>query len=233
MAEPDSSYSAFVIHMVEKVERGQDGSSDPAGVFPLWWGDDLDLHGWWGEGGDLLLHAVSDTWEHGGSSGQDGVGVQVLSDIDVAVHDAVVGALVDSSGFHSEEGGLEENLWATESLSSDGDDLSIGQLIGFLEGGSRCSSLHLSFVVEGDIAQLLLDVTNDLTLGGGGEGVSTLGQDLHQVVGQITSSQVQSGDGCWHGETLINWNVVGDTISGVQDASGGTSGSVQREDSLD
>merc|ERR1711872_1152732 len=114
-----------------------------------------------------------------------------------------------------------------------GDDLSIGQLIGFLEGGTGCSGLHLSLVVEGDIAQLLLDVTNDLTLGGGGEGVFALGQDLHQVVGQIASSQVQSGDGSWHGETLVNWNVVGDTISGVQDASGGTSGSVQGEDSLD
>merc|ERR1739838_133247 len=216
MAEPDSSYSAFVIHMVEKVERGQDGSSDPAGVFPLWWGDDLDLHGWWGEGGDLLLHAVSDTWEHGGSSGQNGVGVQVLSDIDVAVHDAVVGALVDSSGFHSEEGGLEQDLWAAESLSSNGDDLSIGQLIG-----------------EGNIAQLLLDVANDLTLGGGGEGVATLGQDLHQVVSKITSSQVQSSDGGWHGVTFIYWHVVGDTISGVEDASGGTSGGVQGQNSLD
>ena len=46
-----------------------------------------------------------------------------LSDIDVAVHDAVVCALMDSSGFHSEEGGLEEDLWAAESLSSNGDDL--------------------------------------------------------------------------------------------------------------
>merc|ERR1719330_424754 len=111
----DDGWARFVVflladpHLLEGGQGSQDGSSNPDGVFPLWWSDDLDLHGWWGEGGDLLLHTVGDTWEHGGSSGQNGVGVQVLSDIDVAVHDAVVGALVDSSGFHSEEGGLEEN----------------------------------------------------------------------------------------------------------------------------
>ena len=65
-------------HGLEGGEGSEDGSSDPDGVFPLWWGDDLDLHGGRGEGGDLLLHAVGDTGEHGGATGQDGVGVQVL-----------------------------------------------------------------------------------------------------------------------------------------------------------
>merc|ERR1719318_842909 len=74
-------------HLLEGGERSQDGSSNPDGVLSLWWGNDLDLHGAWGKGGDLLLHTVSDTWVHGGASGQDGVGVQVLSDVDIALHD--------------------------------------------------------------------------------------------------------------------------------------------------
>ena len=90
-------------HGLEGGEGGQDGATDPDRVLALWWGDDLDLHGGWGEGGDLLLHAVGDAWVHGGAAGQDGVGVQVLTDIDVTLHDGVVCSLVDSTRLHSEE----------------------------------------------------------------------------------------------------------------------------------
>jgi len=90
-------------HLLEGGQGSQDGSSDPYGVFPLWWGDDLYLHGWWGESGDLFLHTIGNTGEHGGTSGQDRVGVQVFPDVNVALHDGVIGGLVDSSGFHSDE----------------------------------------------------------------------------------------------------------------------------------
>lgn len=56
-------------HLLEGGQRGQDGATDPDGVLALWWGDDLDLHGRRGEGGDLLLHTVGNTWVHGGTSG--------------------------------------------------------------------------------------------------------------------------------------------------------------------
>ena len=55
-------------HLLEGGEGGQDGATDPYGVFPLWWSDDLDLHCGRGQGGDLLLHSVSDAGEHGGAS---------------------------------------------------------------------------------------------------------------------------------------------------------------------
>ena len=74
-------------HLLEGGQGGQDGASDPDGVFPFWGSNDLDLEGAWGEGSDLLLHPVGDTWVHGGSAGKDDVGVEVLSDIDVALHD--------------------------------------------------------------------------------------------------------------------------------------------------
>ena len=88
-------------HLLEGGEGGQDGATDPYGVFPLGRSDDLDLHAAWGKGGDLLLHPVGDTWVHAGASGQNGVGVQILTDIDVALHDAVVGGLVDTSRLHT------------------------------------------------------------------------------------------------------------------------------------
>merc|ERR1719494_15496 len=120
-------------HLLEGGEGSQDGSSDPDGIFPLWWGNDLNLHGRWGEGRDLFLHTISNSREHGRSSRQDSVGVQVLTDINIALHDRVVGGLVDSSRFHSDEGRLEEGLGTSESLVANGDNLAIGQFVGFLQ----------------------------------------------------------------------------------------------------
>merc|ERR1712136_630942 len=220
-------------HLLEGGEGGQDGSSDPDRVLSLRGSNDLDLDGGWGKSGDLLLHSVSNTGVHGGASGHDGVGVQVLPDVNIALHDGVVGGLVDPAGLHAKEGRLEEGLGGTEPLVADGDDLAVGKLIGLLKGGGGSSGGHLLLEVKGDVAELLLDVTDNLTLSGGGERVAPLGEDLHEVVGQLTASQVQTEDGMGEGITFIDGDGVGNTIAGVHDNTGGTARGVQREDSLD
>merc|ERR1719445_350581 len=235
----DNGWAALIVlllgdpHLLEGGEGSKDGSSDPDGVLSLWWSNDLDLDGGWGKSGDLLLHSVSNTRVHGGASGHDGVGVQVLSDVNIALHDGVVGGLMDTTGLHSEEGWLEESLGASESLVSNGDDLTVGKLIGLLKGGGGSSGGHLLLEVEGNIAELLLDVTDNLTLGGGGERVASLGEDLHEVVGQLTASQVKTEDGVGESITLVDGDTVGDTVTGVHDNTSGTTGGVQGEDSLD
>merc|ERR1719160_887770 len=212
---------------------GQDGSSDPDGVFPLRGSNDLDLDGGGGKSGDLLLHSVGNTGIHGGATRHDGVGVQVLPDVNIALHDGVVGRLVDSASLHTQEGRLEESLRAPESLIADGDDLTVGKLIGLLERGGGSGGGHLLLEVQGDVAELLLDVTDNLALSGGGERVATLGEDLHEVVGELTASQVQTDDGVGESVTLVDGDTVGDTVTGVHDDTGGTAGGVQGEHSLD
>merc|ERR1712102_88612 len=235
----DNGWAAFVVfllgdpHLLEGGKGRQDGSSDPDGVLPLRGSNDLDLDGGGSKGGDLLLHPVSNTRVHGGATRHDGVGVQVLPDVNIALHDGVVGGLVDAAGLHAEEGRLEEGLRGTEPLVSNGDDLTVGKLIGLLKGGGGSSGGHLLLEVKGGVAELLLDVTDNLTLSGGGERVAPLGEDLHEVVGQLTASQVQTEDGMGEGITFIDGDGVGDTIAGVHDDTGGTARGVQREDSLD
>jgi hypothetical protein len=63
---------------------------------------------------------------------------------------------VDSSGLHTQEGGLEEGLRATETLVSNGDDLSVWELVALLESGGRGCGLHLLLEVEGNVGELLL-----------------------------------------------------------------------------
>merc|ERR1711922_11494 len=220
-------------HLLEGGEGGQDGSSDPDGVLPLGGSDDLDLDGGWGKSGDLLLHSVGNTGVHGGATGHDGVGVQVLTDVNIALHDGVEGGLVDAAGLHSKEGRLEESLGATESLVTDGDDLTVGKLIGLLEGGGGSSGGHFLLEVKGNIAQLLLDVTDNLSLGSGGERVTSLSEDLHQVVGQFTASKVKTEDSVGESITFIDGDSVGNTITRVHDNTSGTTRGVQGEDSLD
>merc|ERR1711972_860693 len=124
---------------------------------------------------------------------------------------------MDTAGLHAKEGRLEEGLRGTEPLIADGDDLTVGKLIGLLEGGGGSSGGHLLLKVKGNIAELLLDVTDNLTLSGGGERVTPLSEDLHEVVGQLTASQVQTEDGVGEGITFIDGDSVGDTITGVHD----------------
>merc|ERR1712124_240421 len=57
--------------------------------------------------------------------------------------------------------------------------------------------------------------------------------DLHEVVGELTASQVQTEDGMGESITLIDGDVVGDTISRVHNHTGGTTGGVKGEDGLD
>merc|ERR1719468_472303 len=110
----DNGRSALVIlllgdpHLLEGRQRGQDGATDPYRVLSLGGSDDLDLDGGGSQSGDFLLHTVSNTRVHGGATGHDGVGVQVLTDVNIALHDGVEGGLVDAAGLHSEEGRLEE-----------------------------------------------------------------------------------------------------------------------------
>merc|ERR1712128_409981 len=85
----------------------------------------------------------------------------------------------------------------------------------------------------GDIAKLLLDVTDNLTLSGGGERVATLSEDLHEVVGQLTSGKVKTDNSMGKSITFIDWDTMGDTISRVHDDTSSTAGGIEGEDSLD
>merc|ERR1711988_1457200 len=235
----DNGWAALIVfllgdpHLLEGGEGRQDGASDPDGVFPLRGSNNLDLNGGWSKGGDFLLHTISNTRVHGGASGHDGVGVEILPDVNIALHDGVVGGLVDTTGFHSKEGRLEEGFGGTEPLVTDGDDLTVGKFIGLLEGGRSSSGGHLLFEVKGNIAELLLDVTDNFALSSGGERVTTLSEDLHEVIGELTASQVQTEDGMGKSITFIDGDVVGDTITRVHDHTGGTTRGVEGKDSLD
>jgi len=105
----DNGWATLIIlllgdpHLLEGGQGSKDGSSNPDGVLPLGRSDDLDLDGGGSEGSDLLLHTISNTGVHGGASGHDSVGIEILTDVNITLHDGVIGGLMESTGFHSKE----------------------------------------------------------------------------------------------------------------------------------
>jgi len=82
---------------------------------------------------------------------------------------------VDSGEVFSDLDWLEEGFWASESLVSDGDGLTIRHFIDLVSLGGLGESLNFLVKVKGDVAELLLDVSNDFSFSGGGEGLSQFG----------------------------------------------------------
>jgi len=81
----------------------------------------------------MLEQAHTDTVVHGGTTRHDNVSVEVLSDIEITLHDRVVSSLVDTRRLETKEGRLEQGLGTPESLVTDSDNLSIGKLVRLFE----------------------------------------------------------------------------------------------------
>ena len=74
-----------------------------------------NLHARRGKGSKLFLHTIGNTGEHGGTTRQNDVSVQITTDIEIALVDRVVRRLVNTVRFKTEHGRLEERLRGTES----------------------------------------------------------------------------------------------------------------------
>ena len=218
---------------LEGGEGGENGTTNPDGVLTLGGSDDAGLEAGGAGGDELLGEALGHTGEHGGTTGEDNVGEEVLADVDVALADG----LGDEGGVavtvaETDEVGLEEGLRAAEALRLDGDDGGVGKLELGLDG-LVVLLLHLLVVVEGDVAGLFLDVADDFLFGGGREGGTAFHEELHHVLGEVATGEIDTADGVGHGEALVDGDGVGDTITGVENATGGTTRGVKGKNGLD
>lgn len=128
----DDGRTGFVVfglgdpHSLEGGEGRKNRTTNPDGVSSLGGSNDLDLHGRGSKGGDFLGESFGNTGEHGSTTREDDVVVEILSDIDITLHDRVEGKFVDTGEFLTDEGRLEEEFRASESLILDGNGVTIG-----------------------------------------------------------------------------------------------------------
>merc|ERR1711971_695109 len=92
---------------------------------------------------------------------------------------------------------------------------------------------HFLFKVKCNIAELFLDVTDNFPFSCGGKAIASLSKDLHQVVSEVTAGQVQPEDGMGQGITFVDGYCVRDTITRIEDNTGGPTRGIQGEHSLD
>ena len=111
---------------------------------------------------------------------------------------------------------LEQDFRSAESFIAHGDHLAIRHFIGLLKASVPGSLLEFFIVVQGNVAELLFHIPDNFTLSGGGHGNSTLSQNLHQVLSEITASKVQSHDCVGQGVALVDGHRVGHSIPRVQ-----------------
>lgn len=79
-----------------------------------------------------------------------------------------------------------------------------GQFVRLFECRRLRGGLALLVEVKGDVCELLFNVSDDLSLSCGGECVASLSEDLHQVVGQISASEVEAHYGVGKGIALVD-----------------------------
>jgi len=75
--------------------------------------------------------------------------------------------------------------------------------------------------IANNVTHSLLDIPHNVLLEGFRERISTLVQQLFEVISQVLSAKVDSLDSVRHRETLVDGHSVGDTIAGVEDDTSG------------
>merc|ERR1712080_634734 len=101
-------------HLLERRERREDGAANPDGVLSLGRRHNLDLDRRRREGGELLVETLVDAGEHGRAAGQDGVGVEVTANVNIALLDRIVGQLVDAGRLLPDEAWREHRFAAAD-----------------------------------------------------------------------------------------------------------------------
>jgi hypothetical protein len=81
---------------------------------------------------------------------------------------------VDTATFAAKHARLEERLGTPEPLVANCDDLAVRQLVRLLQARALAGSLDLLLEIKRNIAELLLDVTDNFALGRRREGVAPL-----------------------------------------------------------
>jgi hypothetical protein len=115
---------------------------------------------------------------------------------------------------------LEEDLRSLESLSANSDNTTVRKLIRLDEDSGLKGKLALSVDIQTNIAEFLLDLANSLEICSSVEVVSTELEQLDKVLGDIASSNIKTLGQVGKGESLINRNNVGHTITRIDDNTG-------------
>mmetsp|Transcript_77812 Transcript_77812/g.171831 ORF Transcript_77812/g.171831 Transcript_77812/m.171831 type:complete len:289 (-) Transcript_77812:209-1075(-) len=220
-------------HRCKCRQARQDGAADPDRELALGRRHDARLDDAAGHLSDLLLQAPLDALKHARPARQHNVVVQLAAHIDVALADGLVHQVVDALGLEAEQRRVKQHLRAAEALAGHSDLLTIWQLKHLVDRGACVGSVRLGSKVLGHVAQLLLDVPDNLHLRCIDQLDTTLLKDAPHVLSEVAASNVQPLHCVWQAVALIDGHGVGDAVARVTHHARRTARRIQRQDSLD
>ena len=147
-------------HSLECWKRSQYRSSKPNWVLPLRWSQYLDLVSRWCQWVNLLPHSLSHSLKQSRSSRQNNILKQISPHIIVTLHNWVIAVLLHSFKLVACMVGLEQYLWASESLVSYKNLPPVWQFVVLLTSMRLVSFLHGCIEVSHHITHLLLNVSD-------------------------------------------------------------------------
>ena len=116
---------------LEGAEGSESGGTLPDSELTVSGGDDSNFHAGGSKLGDLVLESIGNTFVHGGTTGEDDVLGELLTDIDVGVRDGGPAEVLDGVALLTVEGRLEEELGDLHAdLSGDGQHTLVGEGVG-------------------------------------------------------------------------------------------------------
>jgi len=165
---------------------------------------------------DLLLETRGQTREHGGTTREHDVLIELRAKIDISLLDAVKELISHTHSINIDEVRLEEDLRGEVTLLTHADDTAIRDGVGVDEGGGLSGELLLDPEIITDIAELLLDLTNSLKIGSAVEGITTEKKKLDEVTSNIGTGDIKTTHKVGHGVTLANRDNVSHTITRIE-----------------
>lgn len=119
-------------HGLESWQRWQDWTTNPDQEFSFLRSENLDFHCWWSQSSNFFTKSFWDTWEHSCSTTHDDIVVQIFSNINITLKNWLISNFVETWHLFSDQHWLEKSLSASESLTADGNSLSVGKFINFI-----------------------------------------------------------------------------------------------------
>lgn len=126
----------------------------------------------------------------------------------------------------------KENLSSSESFITNQDFSSIWKFIILFTGMTLFSFILSGFIIVDYVTHFFLNVLYDFNFGISSETITSLIKDFLQICSNISTGQMNSLDSMRNCITFIDWYSMWNSISWVQNNTGGSTIWIKRQDSL-
>ena len=117
------------------------GASNPDRVLALRRSHNLDLHGGRSQGSEFLCHALTNACKHGGAARKDNVAVEILTNVNIALHDGLESRVMDTACLLANEAWLEKHLHSTRAAEPTWNEVKSSQTVRTARTCPACSGM--------------------------------------------------------------------------------------------